>query len=108
MQPGPFQAIQNDLNSLIRRPVPVSVLDTEDKRSAFMPGKQPIKQGRPHPPNMEEAGRTWRKSYSYLTHTLSQTFLLTTNAHCLGDGYKQAFIIFINGARALIASLRLV
>ena len=58
----PAQRLEDRLDRLLRRPVPVGVLDAEDEDAAVMPGEEPVEEGGARAPHVEVAGRARRES----------------------------------------------
>src|SRR5690606_18644639 len=71
IQLDPAHAIENSLDRCVGRPILVGVFNAKNEHAVLLPGKQPVEQGRPHPADMEEAGRTGRKSNPDLTHRVT-------------------------------------
>ena len=67
----PAHAVKNGLNGIVGGAALIRVFDAEDEDPVLLPRKQPIEQGRPHPADMEVAGRTGRKSNPDLTHRVT-------------------------------------
>ena len=71
----PAHAVENGLNRIIGRAALIGVFDAKNEDSILLPRKQPIEQGRPHPTDMEVAGRTGRKSNPDLTHRATHALM---------------------------------
>ena len=68
IETDPAHALENGLNRFVGRAALIGVFDAKNEDPILLSRKQPIEQGRPHPADMEEAGRTGRKSNPDLTH----------------------------------------
>ncbi len=71
----PAHAVENGLNRIVCGAALVGVFDAKDEDPILLPRKKPVEQGRPHPADMEVAGRTGRKSNPDLTHRVTITLM---------------------------------
>ena len=68
VQPHPLQAVQDGLDRLRGRPLTICIFDPEDEDSFFVPGKEPVKQSRTDPPDVEVSGWARSKPDANWTH----------------------------------------
>ncbi len=65
----PAKAFENALDGIVDVPFPVSIIDTQNELPAMMPSQQPVKQGRPHPADVQKPGRARGKARTYRHRT---------------------------------------
>ena len=61
----PAEAVEDQRDGLLDVPLLVGVVDPEDELAAGVAGQQPVEQRRPHPADVEEAGRAGGESCAY-------------------------------------------
>ena len=60
--PDPAEAVEDPADGVLDVPLLVGVVDPEDELAAVVAGQQPVEQGRPHPADVQEAGRAGGES----------------------------------------------
>src|SRR3989475_10056962 len=68
VQPHPLQTVEDGLDRFRSRPLSISIFDPEDEDSLFVSGKEPVKQSRTDPPDVEVSGRARSKPDTNWTH----------------------------------------
>ena len=62
VDPDPAEAVEDLPDGILDVPLLVGVVDPQDELAAVMAGQQPVEQGRPHPADVQKAGRAGGES----------------------------------------------
>ena len=65
VHPHPAEAVEDLLDGLLDVALLVGVVDPEDELAAVVAGEEPVEEGRPDPPDVEEAGRAGGEPRAY-------------------------------------------
>src|SRR5439155_7634835 len=67
VDPQPAQPLEDRPDALLGRSLLIGVLDPQDEGAAVAPGEQPVEQGGPRPPDVQEAGRARGEAHPHTT-----------------------------------------